>query len=418
MTATTPFPVYLRSRGLKDAATERFANRAILLAARLLGVAAGTHLSTFRGRDDGYEDLKARLDRAEAIANVAWRVVARLHARLKKVPERRRPHYSPAARFEVLEIRSLMAWNQERAADQFLVVANTVSNWERDQAPESRTVGSLAKPVPPVTRLNDVTRHLVQMMARFGFGGAEMISAHLALAGFRIAEKTVRNIKKEKIEASQTPAAPSRPPNPVKADFVNHVWMMDVTEFKTLFGARTLYLAAVFDAFSRLPLAAMTFRAKPGGSGMARLFKRAVALFGKPKYLITDLGGEFISGVFQKTVARVGVKPRFASADSIRATARLERFWKTLKQLAGVRLIPPMDIRDLEQRLSAALAYYACQRPHTALGNRTPLQAFLGESAPDLRSLPRGRKREPCGPSPVRIAFDPGGFPLLTPLAA
>ncbi|MEP7215360.1 MAG: DDE-type integrase/transposase/recombinase [Anaerolineaceae bacterium] len=182
--------------------------------------------------------------------------------------------------------------------------------------------------------------------------------------------------------------------------------------------ARTLYLAAVFDAFSRLPLAAMTFQAKPGGSRMSRLFKKAVALFGKPKYLITDLGGEFIASGFQKVVKRAGVKPRFASADSIRATARLERFWKTLKQLAGVRLIPVIDIGDLERRLSAALAYYTCQRPHTALGDRTPLQSFLGESAPTLKQLPRGRKREPCAPSPFRIAFDPGGFPVLAPQAA
>ena len=102
-------------------------------------------------------------------------------------------------------------------------------------------------------------------------------------------------------------------------------------KIKTLFGAQTLYFAAVFDASSRMPLAGMTFTRKPGGAAMARLLKAAVAAFGAPKYLITDLGGEFIAHVFQKVVARLGIKPRFASADNIHATARLERFWKTLK---------------------------------------------------------------------------------------
>jgi transcriptional regulator with XRE-family HTH domain len=199
-----------------------------------------------------------------------------------------------AARFEILEVRSLLGWNQQRAARQFLVSDNTISNWERDQSPESKTIGSLAKPIPPVTRLSDAIRHLVQMMARFGFGGAELIASNLALAGFRIAEKTVRNIKREKVVASAgaREADTLRPPNPVLAKFVHQVWMMDVTEFKTLFGAQTLYFAAVFDAFSRLPLAGKTFAAKPGGTAMAGLFKHAVAAFGRPKYLLTDLGGE------------------------------------------------------------------------------------------------------------------------------
>jgi DNA-binding transcriptional regulator YiaG len=100
-------------------------------------VAAGTHLSEFRGRDCGFQDLKARLDRAELLAAIAWRVVGLLHARLAKVPDRHRPHYSPAARFEILEIRNLLGWNQHRAATEFLVSDNTISNWKRDQSPES-----------------------------------------------------------------------------------------------------------------------------------------------------------------------------------------------------------------------------------------------------------------------------------------
>ncbi len=423
MTADSPFPVHFRIRNLKDGAAQRLANRAILYAARLLGVTAGTHLSEFRGRDGGFQDLKARLDRAELLTSIAWRVVGLLHARLAKVPDRHRPHYAPAARFEILEIRNLLGWNQHRAAIQFLVSDNTISNWERDQSPESKTVGSLAKPVPPVTRLNDATRHLVQMMARFGFGGSELIASHLALAGFRIAEKTVRNIKRETsvAPALAQPAEPRRPTKPVVANFVHHVWMMDVTEFKTLFGARTLYFAAVFDAFSRLPLVGMTFAAKPGGAAMARLFKHAVATFGPPKYLITDLGGEFIAGAFKRTVARLGAKQRFAAADNIRATARLERFWKTLKKIARVRLLPPLDLADLEQRLSHALAYYAIHRPHSGLENRTLLQAFLDAATQSLGRLPRGRRGESSSSPPLRIGFMPsacGELGVLFPAAA
>ena len=44
--------------------------------------------------------------------------------------------------------------------------------------------------------------------------------------------------------AAASPSPPTPPSNPVVANFVHHVWMMDVTEFKTLFGARPLYFAA------------------------------------------------------------------------------------------------------------------------------------------------------------------------------
>ena len=139
-----------------------------------------------------------------------------------------------------------------------------------------------------------------------------------------------------------------------------------------------------------------------------------------PKYLITDLGGEFIAGVFKRTVARLGVEPRYASADNIRATARLEWFWKTLKEIGRVRLIPPLNLGDLESRLSRALAYYAFRRPHTALGNRTPMLAFSGVTSRPLLGLPPGPKGESSPPPPLRIAFvRPGhGLGVLTPVAA
>lgn len=65
--------------------------------------------------------------------------------------------------------------------------------------------------------------------------------------------------------------------------------MMDVTEFKTIFGAKTVHLAASFDAFSRLPLTAMALERKPGGAAMARLFRKATGLFQAPTYLVTCL---------------------------------------------------------------------------------------------------------------------------------
>ena len=55
--------------------------------------------------------------------------------------------------------------------------------------------------------------------------------------------------------------------------------MMDVSEVRQLLGP-SLQMAAVFDAFSRVPLALQIFDAKPTARDMARLLKRAVGAFG------------------------------------------------------------------------------------------------------------------------------------------
>lgn len=195
------------------------------------------------------------------------------------------------------------------------------------------------------------------------------------------------------------PPPPSHSPgpkatHPVVARFLNHVWMMDVTTIASFLGP-DLYLAAVFDAFSRAPLALHTFEAKPGASAMARLLRAAARTFGKAKYVITDQGGEFTGSIFQKTAARLGIVQRFCSADNNHATARLERFWRTLKQLARLKADRPLTNQDLERRLETTLTYFLCFRPHRKLQGATPAEVFLGVE-PLPRRLLRPREDGPA----------------------
>ena len=76
------------------------------------------------------------------------------------------------------------------------------------------------------------------------------------------------------------------------ARFVHHTWMMDISHVKRLLGP-DLYMAAVFDAHSRIPLMLQVFDHRPRADDMARLVSWAARAFTKPRYLITDLGGEF-----------------------------------------------------------------------------------------------------------------------------
>lgn len=125
MIETTP-PVQLRLRGKLDEATERLALRAALTASRLLGLATGTHLRHLRGGGDSVAQFQARLQEAELRARLAWDAAEMLAARFTKMPERHRPYFTPAQRFRILEIKSLLAWSAQESARVFLVCPNTI----------------------------------------------------------------------------------------------------------------------------------------------------------------------------------------------------------------------------------------------------------------------------------------------------
>lgn len=419
MTNTSP-SLHLRLRGNIGQAGERLALRATLAASHLLGLATGTHLRALRGMPDALTHLQARLQLAELRARLASESLEILAARFAKIPERHRPYYTPAQRFRILEIKSLLAWSAQETARTFLVCTNTILNWERSADPQGQTVGSTVSPTPPIRRACDALQRLVQTMVRLGLGGDDMIARILARAGWRVSARSVGRYRRQRrLPQPHGPAPePKVPRRPVVARFVNHVWMMDISEVKQLLG-RPLHLAAVFDAFSRVTLALQVFHVRPSAADMVRLWRRAARAFGAPRHVITDLGGEFIAGAFRKAARRVGTQQRFASKDSLKATARLERFWRTLKEDAGLyRLQLPLTREDLEARLELALFHYLCFRPHEGLQGAVPAEALLRLEPEHLGAVgpPRGRHGEGPSNAPFRIDhLDPssGRFPIL-----
>ena len=154
---------FLRKRTL-DAESKPIAQRAFLLATELLSKAAG--LARRRARNSATEvsRLRADLQAAELRAHVAERTAELLRARWLKIPSPNRPRYDAQQRFEALQLRHLAGWNRDLTAERFAVSPGSVSNWEAGVDDETETVGSLVKPMPPVTRIADVTRSLVQTM--------------------------------------------------------------------------------------------------------------------------------------------------------------------------------------------------------------------------------------------------------------
>jgi transposase InsO family protein/DNA-binding transcriptional regulator YiaG len=346
-----------------------------------------------------------------------------LAARWDKVPERQRPHYGPEQRFRILRIRTFLGLSQRETAAMFRVSVETVARWETEAMnPGAEGPRPLIAPNPPVRRFADVVRAVVKTMELAGFGGNDLIARTLARAGWKLSSRTVGRIRRERWPSPPPSEAASGVPRAVRAKRPNHVWMVDLTDVKGLFGIVTFKVAVVFDAFSRMPLSVWVFSKEASALEIARFVSKAARRHGRPAHFISDHARCFIGQIFRRRLLCLGVKQRFGAVGKKGSIALIERLWRTLKDTLGLRLLRPSAAEDLAATVEMGLVHYAHFRPHQGLGGATPAEMYFGRTPAHLSAVPPPRGRPGEGPidSPFRVDYlDPERLlPILVRNAA
>jgi transposase InsO family protein len=179
----------------------------------------------------------------------------------------------------------------------------------------------------------------------------------------------------------------------------NECWQSDWTGWALADGT-AVAIAGTLDDHSRL----LVGIGGAAGDGTAELvwsvMATAIGAYGVPSRSLTDNGTCYsvrrrggTTSAFETNLQALGCQPICSSPYHPQTCGKIERFWQTLKKWLRAheaRHGHPHTLEQLNTTLGVFADYYNQQRPHRALGGRTPATAFAATIAarPAQRPIP------------------------------
>lgn len=227
-------------------------------------------------------------------------------------------------------------------------------------------------------------RMIDEQYLRTPFYGSRRMAAHLAAAGEPVNRKRVQRLMRTMgLEAIYPkPRTTTRSPDhkiypyllrDVTIDRRDQVWSTDVT-YLPLEGGY-MFLAAVIDWHSRFVLSWRLSNTLDGRFCLEAL--EAALGGGRPEVFNTDQGSQFTARAFTGRLEDAGVAVSMDGRGRALDNVFIERLWRSLKY-EEVYLKAYCNVREMECGLEGWFAFYNHERPHQALGYRTPAEAYRG----------------------------------------
>ncbi len=238
------------------------------------------------------------------------------------------------------------------------------------------------------------------------FYGARKIAAWLKSQGQRVNRKRVRHLMQLMgLKAIYRRPRTSQPApghkiypyllNSMKVTRSNQVWAADITYIPMARGF--LYLVAIIDMYSRYVLSWRLSNTLDAGFCVGAL--EEALRKGRPEIFNTDQGAQFTSEAFTGLLVRHGIRISMDGKGSYNDNLFIERLWRSVKY-EEVYLKAYQDGREARIGLGNYFRFYNTERPHQALGYRTPAEVF--NSTP-VEATSRGMV-ESLTSDPLRIA--------------
>ena len=242
------------------------------------------------------------------------------------------------------------------------------------------------QPRPESTENLRLLRRLDELYLKWPFFGSRRMAVTLGVNRKRI-QRLMRMLGIEALypKPNLSHPAPNHEVYPyllrgVSIERPNQVWSTDITYVPMRAGF--LYLVAVMDWFSRFVLSWELSNTMETGFCLAAL--EAAFRFGQPEIWNSDQGSQFTATDFLAPLKKRGVSISMDGRGRALDNVFIERLWRSLKY----ELIYPGDFdngAELMTALDRYFRFYNHQRPHQALGYRTPADLFPRRS---LRKKP------------------------------
>ena len=228
-------------------------------------------------------------------------------------------------------------------------------------------------------------RRIDALFLKHPFYGARQMVRHLRREGVRIgrrrAGRLMRLLGLQAIYRAPRLSAP-HPAHRVypyllkglTIERANQVWCADITYIPVRCGC--LYLVAIMDWASRHVLAWRLSNTLDAGFCVEAL-DDALARHGPPEIFNTDQGSQFTSGAFTGRLQAAGIQISMDGRGGCMDNIFIERLWRSLKYEA-VYLHELADGLKARRVIGEWIGFYTTERPHSALGGRTPAEADRG----------------------------------------
>ena len=226
---------------------------------------------------------------------------------------------------------------------------------------------------------------LIRLAKQYGRYGYRKICELLRVEGWRVNHKKVerlwyeeglqqphRHKKRKRIYHHDASVIRLRPKYP------NHIWSIDFVHDK-LSNGRPYKMLTVLDEYTREALC-VEVATKMGAADVLETLYPMLLRRGRPEYIRSDNGPEFIAAQFKEWLKRVGIKPIHIYPGSPWENGHNERFNGTLRrEVLNAEWFA--SVRQAQTVINQWLLEYNHIRPHHALGMRAPVPETLIEKS-------------------------------------
>ena len=236
------------------------------------------------------------------------------------------------------------------------------------------------RPVPARAEDLELMALMDRQYLKTPFYGSRKMKAWLLQQGYLVSRKRVRRLMRLMgLEAIYRRPTTSKPapghrvyPYLLRGGGVNRVdqvWAADITYIPMAQGF--LYLVAIMDWHSRYVLAWKLSNTLENDFCVAAL-EEALGK-GRPEIFNTDQGAQFTGEAFTQRLQERGIQTSMDGKGRYLDNIFVERLWRSIKY-EEVYLKAYQSVAEARAGINDYLEFYNQQRPHQALGYRTPAE--------------------------------------------